>query len=65
VLGAMAWIWSMLLIGFVLGRSIPGVERHIEKVILLVIFISLLPGLISWWRGRSTTPAPTRGPSDI
>lgn len=54
VLGAVAWIWSMLLIGFVLGRYIPGVERHIEKVILVVIFLSLLPGLISWWRGRST-----------
>jgi membrane-associated protein len=54
VLGAVAWIWSMLLIGYVLGRYIPGVERHIEKVILLVIFISLLPGLISWWRNRST-----------
>jgi membrane-associated protein len=44
----------MLLIGFVLGRYIPGVERHIEKVILLVIFVSLLPGFISWWRGRKT-----------
>jgi membrane-associated protein len=57
VLGAVAWIWSMLLVGFVLGRYIPGVERHIEKVILLVIFVSLLPGLISWWRGRSSTSA--------
>ncbi|MDB4885227.1 MAG: rane protein [Gemmatimonadetes bacterium] len=54
VLGAVAWIWSMLLIGYILGRYIPGVEHHIEKVILLVIFVSLLPGLISWWRGRST-----------
>lgn len=64
VLGAIAWIWSMLLIGYVLGRYIPGVERHIEKVILLVIFVSLLPGLISWWRNRSTAksvdaPRPT------
>jgi membrane-associated protein len=58
VLGAVAWIWSMLLIGFLLGRYIPGVERHIEKVILLVIFVSLLPGLISWWRGRSAATPP-------
>jgi membrane-associated protein len=64
VLGAVAWIWSMLLIGFVLGRYIPGVERHIEKVILLVIFVSLLPGLISWWRNRSaTTPIDASRPS--
>ncbi len=62
VLGAVLWIWSMLLIGALLGRYIPGVEQHIEKVILLVIFVSLLPGLISWWRERNraaSTPSTT------
>ncbi len=57
VLGAVLWIWSMLLTGYFLGRYIPGVEHHIEKVILVVIFLSLLPGLISWWRERSRTKA--------
>ncbi|CAN5463573.1 VTT domain-containing protein [soil metagenome] len=58
VLGAMLWIWGMLFIGYFLGRSVPGIEHHIEKVIIAVIFLSLLPGLISWWRERSrVTPA--------
>jgi membrane-associated protein len=57
VLGAIAWIWSMLFIGYFLGRYIPGVEHHIEKVILAVIFLSLLPGLISWQRERSRAAA--------
>src|SRR3954471_10890677 len=57
VLGAVLWIWSMLFIGYFLGRFIPGVDQHIEKVILLVIFISLLPGLISWWRERKRSAA--------
>jgi membrane-associated protein len=56
VLGAVLWIWSMLLTGYILGRYIPGVEHHIEKVILLVIFLSLLPGIISWWKGRQRAP---------
>jgi len=55
VLGAVLWVWSMLFIGYFAGRYIPGVERHIEKVILLVIFISLLPGMISWYRNRAKT----------
>ena len=55
VLGAVLWIWSMIFIGYFLGRYIPGVEHHITKVILVVIFLSLLPGLISWWRERSRT----------
>ena len=53
VLGAVLWIWSMLFVGFFLGRYIPGIEAHIEKVIIAVIFLSLLPGLISWQRERS------------
>jgi membrane-associated protein len=57
VLGAILWIWSMLFIGYFLGRFIPGVDQHIEKVILLVIFLSLLPALISWWRERKRSAA--------
>lgn len=57
VLGAVLWIWSMLCIGYFLGRYIPGIDRHIEKVILAVIFVSLLPGIISWWRERNRPPA--------
>ena len=62
VLGAVLWIWSMLLVGFVLGRYVPGVEHHIEKVILLVIFLSLLPGIISWWKSRAATTEHTTTP---
>ena len=58
VLGAVLWIWSMLFIGYFLGRTIPGVEKHITPIILVVIFLSLLPGIISWVRERNrATPA--------
>jgi membrane-associated protein len=57
VLGAIVWIWSMLFIGYFLGRYIPGIEAHIEKVIIGVIFLSLLPGLISWRRERAKAAA--------
>ena len=62
VLGAVLWIWSMLFIGFVLGRYIPGVEHHIEKVIIAVILVSLLPGLISWRRERARAAAARPAP---
>ena len=50
--GSLLWIWSMLLIGYGLGKTIPGVAHHVEKVILAVILLSVLPGAISWWRER-------------
>ncbi len=61
VLGGTAWIWSMLCVGYFLGRHVPGVAQHIELVIIGVIFVSILPGLISYWRGRrAASTAPTR-----
>jgi membrane-associated protein len=52
VIGGVLWVWSMLFTGYFLGRYIPGIDRHIESVILVVIFLSILPGIISWWRER-------------
>jgi membrane-associated protein len=40
----------MTLIGYFLGQ-IPGVKEHIELVILIVVFLSILPGIIAGARG--------------
>jgi len=52
ILGGTAWIWSMLFTGYFLGRYVPGIDRYIELVIIVVIFLSILPGIIGWWRER-------------
>jgi len=57
LIGGIGWIWSMLLLGYFLGSYIPGIDRHIEEVIILVVFLSLLPGIIGWLKAR-------RAPSD-
>lgn len=52
VIGGTAWIWSMLFTGYFLGRYVPGIDRYIELVIIVVIFLSILPGIIGWWKER-------------
>jgi len=52
VIGAFAWIWSMLGIGYFLGSYIPGIDQHIEIVVVIVVFVSILPGLIGGYRAR-------------
>ena len=52
VIGGVGWIWSMLLTGYFLGRYIPGIGEHIEKVIIAVIALSLMPIAIHWWKAR-------------
>jgi membrane-associated protein len=53
VLGGVAWIWSMLMLGYFLGSRVPGVAQHIDILIIVIIFLSILPGIISWWRERN------------
>jgi membrane-associated protein len=64
VLGAVAWIWSMLFIGHFLGRVVPGIDKHIEPMILIIIALSLLPALISWRRERAKGAAGPRAVHD-
>ncbi len=55
VIGAAAWVASMTLIGFVLGSQFPLLVQHIEKVIIAVVLLSILPGLFEWLRARRRT----------
>ena len=55
VFGGFFWVVSMTGIGYFLGK-IPGVRENIEVVILIVVFLSILPGIIAfareWWKKR-------------
>ena len=64
VLGAVGWIWSMLFIGHFLGRVVPGIDKHIEPMILVIVALSLLPALISWRRERAKGAAVPRAVHD-
>ncbi len=65
VLGGVGWVASMTLIGYFLGQAVPDLEKHIHVVVAVVIFLSLLPGIIAWLRARLQPPiAPAAGPAD-
>lgn len=56
IVGGAAWIASMTCLGYFLGGVAESagfpLEKHIEKVIIVVVFLSILPGIIAWWRAR-------------
>jgi membrane-associated protein len=52
IFGGIIWVGSMIMGGFLLGRSIPNVGQKIHYVIAVVIVVSLLPAVISIWRER-------------
>lgn len=68
VAGGIGWVVSLVMCGYFLTtlvnpalRPIFGedfdVKKHIEKVILLVVFLSVLPMFVAWWRHRSARKA--------
>ena len=52
IVGAVLWVSSMTLTGYLLGRAVPDIERHIHVVVAVVILLSLLPGIISVVRAK-------------
>ena len=50
VIGALGWIWSMLLLGYVLARQFPAVGDHIEGLVAVVILLSITPPIVTWLR---------------
>lgn len=62
IVGGLLWIWGMLFTGYFLGRYIPGIDRHIEVVIMAVIALSLMPGAVAWLRARRRAALPDTEP---
>jgi membrane-associated protein len=61
IVGGIGWVASMTLTGYFLGRAVPDIDKHIHIVVAVVIFLSLLPGIISIARekmkARSARPS--------
>lgn len=62
IVGGISWVASMTLGGFFLGQVFPDLGKHIEKVIIVIVFLSVLPMIIevvkARLRARAQTPAP-------
>lgn len=52
VIGGVGWVCSMILGGYFLGHMIPNIHQHIDKVIVIVIALSLLPMAIKFAREK-------------
>ena len=52
IAGGLLWVESMILCGYFLARQIPNINQNIHYVIAVVIFLSVLPAIISLLRAR-------------
>jgi len=52
IIGGIGWSTGMILLGFGLGNTVPNIDRYIIPIILLIVFISMLPGAVEYLRSR-------------
>jgi len=76
VIGGTGWVVSMVLIGhrlkavinpafqYLLSNPQFDVQDHIEKVIILVVLLSISPGIYVWLKSRMKKKGPPQGLSD-
>ena len=62
VIGGIAWVCIMLMIGYGLVRYIPVIDKNIDKVIIVIITVSLAPALTCEWRSRHTAVSAVASP---
>ena len=49
MIGAVAWVLSLLLAGYYFGQ-LPTIQRNFHYVIVMIIVISVLPIVFEWVR---------------
>lgn len=52
VIGGTTWVLSMTLAGYFLGQTFPWVTKNLELVIVIILFLSVLPGVIKYLQVR-------------
>lgn len=51
VFGGIGWVILMIMSGYYLG-NVPLIRQHFEKVVILIVVISVLPVLLEVWKSR-------------
>ncbi len=58
--GALLWSVGLTLLAYYLGNLVENIDRYLLPIVVLIVFLSLLPGIVEYWRehrrGRETRP---------
>jgi membrane-associated protein len=47
LIGGALWALGLTALGYFLGSTIPGVDKYLFPIVLLIIIVSMLPGIIA------------------
>jgi len=55
--GAVGWVILITLLGFFLGSAFPSLGQNIDKAIIVILAISVVPIAFEWWKHRREAAA--------
>jgi membrane-associated protein len=64
IVGGILWVWSTILLGYTLGRTVPNIDKRIHYIIAAVIAVSLMPAVFHAWKARQRKPAASLRPPE-
>ncbi len=53
IVGALVWVISLCTVGYFFG-NLPVVKENLTVVIILIVLVSISPGIVAWLRHRKT-----------
>lgn len=51
-IGGCLWVLSMTLIGFFLGKFVPGASTYLHFIVVAIIIVSFIPIFIEWLKSK-------------
>ena len=67
LVGAMAWVLSITMLGYFLGSAFPALGENLDKAIIAILAFSLIPVVYEWWkhsRHESSSEAASEAEAD-
>ena len=50
--GAVLWVGLLVLAGYFLGAAFPVLGEQIDKAVIVIVLLSVLPMVYEWWKHR-------------
>lgn len=52
IAGAAIWAVGLTVLGYFLGTRVPDIDKYLLPIVLVIIVVSVLPGVFHLWRDR-------------
>ncbi len=65
LVGALLWSVGLTTLAYYLGGLVENIDKYLLPIVLLIIFLSILPGIFEYWRDRRATQVENGGEKNL